>query len=381
MRVTRVVTLVATVAAAFLGATAVPGIMAAADHLDAYYTPLAVTLVFGGMLALFILTFVLDLRRIRFAQGVYAFVFLALQFLWVAALTSPLPDAVNPWILELTALGTVPAAIAWRPWAAWTYLGVLSVIVAPIRYISNGGVDWTVPLQYLLLTPTLTALFTALAMVAVRNAEAVDTATRELRDATARSAASRARAQEEIRLDALVHDEVMSTLFYASRGDARLDESVRTQARKALDGLERLRGGRTELEAGVSPDEFVTRLRAVVLGTSIDVGFDARVTRTAPLPGDVASAFAEATGEAVRNSLQHAGEAASRRVTVVVDDRGIEVRIYDTGIGFDVRDVPPHRLGILVSIRGRLATIPDGRAHVTSYPGAGTLVTLEWAAT
>jgi hypothetical protein len=381
VRVTRVVTLVATVAAAFLGATAVPGNMAAADHLQAYYTPLAVTLVFGGMLALFILTFVLDLRRIRFAQGTYALVFLALQFLWVAALTSPLPDGVNPWILELGALGTVPAAIAWRPWAAWTYLGVLSVIVGPIRFITNGGVDWTVPLQNLLLTPTLAALFTALAMVAVRNAEAVDEATRELRDATARSAAARARAQEEIRLDALVHDEVMSTLFYASRGDARLDESVRAQARDALAGLERLRGGRSEPAAGVSPDGFVTRLRAVVLGASIDVGFDARVSRTTPLPGDVASAFAEATGEAVRNSLQHAGERANRRVTVVVEENGIEVRIYDTGVGFDVREVPPHRLGILVSIRGRLATIPDGRAHVTSYPGAGTLVTLEWTST
>lgn len=379
MRVTRVVTLVATVAAAFLGATATPGIITAANHLDAYYTPLAVVLVFGGMLTLFVLTFMLDLRRIRITQGIYALVFLGLQLLWVAALTSPLPDGLNPWILELTALGTVPAAVAWRPWAAWTYLGVLSVIVGPLRYISNGGVDWTTPLQYLLLTPTLTGLFTALAMVAVHNAEAVDEATRELREATARSAAARARSQEEVRLDALVHDEVMSTLFYASRGDARLDESVRVQARAALDGLERLRSGRTEPDEGVPPDGFVSRIRAVVLGASIDVGFDSRVTRTLPLPGDVASAFAEAAGEAVRNSLQHAGESASRRVTVLVEDNHVEVRVYDTGAGFDARDVPPHRLGILVSIRGRLATIPDGSAQVTSYPGAGTLVTLEWS--
>ena len=378
VRVARVITLVTAAAGLLLGLTASRDILASAHCLHPAFTPVAVALIFGGLAVVTIVTLVCELRVIRIAHGAYAMLFFIAQAAWPFALVEPMPESLNPWIVELTALGTVAAAIAWRPWAVWGYLGALSAIVFPVRFVSNGGVDWVVPLQFTLLTPTLAALFTALAIVAMRNAESVDAASRELRRATARSAAARARALEERRLDALVHDEVMSTLFYASRGDVSLDESVRAQARGALDDLERLRSGSVDALEGADPDGFVSRIRSAVLDVSIEFDFAARVTRTAPVPGDVASAFAEATSEAARNSISHAGDAATRRVTAVVEERGIEVRIYDTGVGFDARDVEPHRLGILVSIRGRFAAITGGMATVTSYPGAGTLVALTW---
>lgn len=378
VRVARVITLVAAAAGLLLGLTASRDIIAGAGCLHPAFTPVAVGLVFGGLGVITMITLVSDLRVIRLAHGTYAILFLVAQAAWPFALTEPMPENLNPWIVELTALGTVPAAIAWRPWAVWGYLGVLSVLVFPVRFASNGGQDWAVPLQFVLLTPTLAALFTALAIVAMRNAESVDAAARELTATTARSAAARARTLEERRLDALVHDEVMSTLFYASRGDSALDESVRTQARAALDDLEHVRSGRVNAPDGVEPDGFVSRIRSAVLDVSIAFDFTARVTRVTPVPGEVASAFAEATSEAARNSITHAGDAATRRVTAVIEERGVEVRIYDTGAGFDAREVEPHRLGILVSIRGRFATIPGGLATVTSYPGAGTLVALTW---
>ena len=74
------------------------------------------------------------------------------------------------------------------------------------------------------------------------------------------------------------------------------------------------------------------------------------------------------------------GKAVTVRAEVAFDDGGIDVTIEDDGVGFDSRDVRPHRLGILVSIRGRMSAIPGGSASVESNPGEGVLVRLRWSA-
>lgn len=377
-RIARTITLVLLAAALFLGGISVGAMYAAHPYLLFWYTPVAVAIVFGGLIALTVVTLLVSLRGIRIAHGVYAIAFVVAQLAWVPALVSPMPETLNPWVLEMSAIGTVPAAVAWRPWLAWVYLLVCSAIVAPVRFIANGGVDWTSPLEYSLLTLTLAGLFTALATVAMRNAATVDAGTAELREIAARSAAAAALAQEQVRLDALVHDEVMSTLYYASRGDVELDASVRRQAAGAIAQLERLRGGLHEPDTGVTPDEFVSRIRSVVFAASTTMGFEVRGSREDAVPSEVAAAFAEATSEASRNSLVHARRATTRTVIVEFSPRRIRVVVTDDGDGFDLRDVAPHRLGISVSIRGRLAALPGGRAHVHSSSGSGTTVALDW---
>jgi signal transduction histidine kinase len=62
-----------------------------------------------------------------------------------------------------------------------------------------------------------------------------------------------------------------------------------------------------------------------------------------------------------------------------VSDGGIDVTIEDDGPGFDAGDVRPHRLGILVSIHGRMSAVTGGSATVESSPGSGTVVSLRWA--
>jgi signal transduction histidine kinase len=173
----------------------------------------------------------------------------------------------------------------------------------------------------------------------------------------------------------------MGTLFYASRGG--LDDSVRRQAQKTLVQLEQLRGGRDQVTDDVSSEDFITRIRSEVLAASADIGFSVTGTRTAGIPSDVAAAFAEATAEAVRNSLDHAGYSradVTRTALVSVSESRVRVVVRDDGEGFDFRDVAPHRLGILVSIRGRFATIPGGTATVESHRGVGTVVSLSWSA-
>lgn len=378
-RVARTITVVTAAAALLLGGTAIGGMIEALPYLQRWYTPVAAGAIFGGLGIVAVVTFLVPMRGIRIAHGLYAIVFVLVQLAWLPALGHATPASVNPWVLEMATLGTVPAIIAWRAWIAWSYLLLNAVIVGVVRYVSNGGTDLSVPLQYAVLTVTLAVLFTALASVALRNAATVDAATAELRETAARSAAATARAREQARLDALVHDEVMSTLYFASRDDGSLLPSIRSQAADAIAQLEALRLGRPERSGDVDASTFVSRIRSVVLDSSLGIDFSQHGSRGAAIPGAVAEAFAEATAEATRNSLTHARDARHRAVTVVLSDSSVEVIVQDDGRGFDPRDVAPHRLGIPVSIRGRLAALPGGRATVSSRPGNGTVVALGWS--
>jgi len=377
-RVARTITAVAGVATLVFLALAIGQLTASAPVMDPLYTVAGAVVVFGIPLVLAVVAFVVPLGVLKGMLGGYALLFLAVVLLWIPAMVAPLPEGVAPWPVEVTALATVPAAIAWRPVAAWSYLAINSLLIAPVRYFAAGQVDLMVPLQFSFFTLTFAAIFTVLAMVAMRNGYALDSAIEIARSTSARAAAAASRAQEQARLDALVHDNVMGTLFYASRGG--LDESVRTQAQKTLAQLEQLRGGRHQVTEPLSVEDFVARIRSVVLDASPDIGFTTNGSRTSRIPFDVAAAFAEATSEAVRNSLMHAGSATEveRTAVLAVSERTLRVIVRDTGDGFDPREIPPHRLGILVSIRGRLGTIAGGNGRVESRRGLGTVVTLSW---
>lgn len=378
-RIARTITAVSASASVLLLVTSLGGIFAAAPYLSPSYAIGAPLLVFGGFVGLAAVTFVVGLPQIKRAQGWFAIVYLVAVLTWLPSLVStPLPAGLNPWVLEIVTLGAVPAAVAWRPAVAWLYLLTNAALNIPIRYYTAGATDWTPPLQYALLTLTLGGIFTALAIAAMHNARAVDAAATTLREAAARSAAAAARTQEQNRLDALVHDEVMSTLFYASQGDPVLEASVRTQAQHALAQLERLRSGRDDSLTPVPAGAFAARLRSVVLAASAAIEFEVIGGREAPIPASVAAAFAEATSEATRNSMLHAPDAA-RAVDVQFRDSQVRVQVRDTGPGFEVREVDPHRLGIQVSIRARMATLPGGLAVVESSPARGTTITLDWS--
>lgn len=381
-RTLRTITMVAGAAAiAFLGISLGP-IQAVSGLLDPVYSVAAVAIVFGMPVAIALAAPFLPLRGMRIALGIYAIAFLVVVLLWLPALHGRhLPDGLSPWTVEVTALATVPAALAWRPVLGISYLVVNSIVIAPVRFFTSDMTDVATPLQFSFFTLTFAAIFTLIAYVAVRSAAALDAATEQARVTASRVAAGAARRREQARLDALVHDAVMGTLYYASQGDTALDPSVRRQAAVALAQLQDLRQNSGDTGA-VAPGQFAARIRSVVLELSPAVTFTAVGDRAPAVPGIVAAALAEATAEAVRNSVAHSGgPAVDRLVTVELDADRIRVLIADTGRGFDPGDVPPHRLGILVSIRGRMEAVPGGRAEVDARPGEGTRVLLEWSDT
>ncbi len=380
LRVARTITVVAGIATFAFLTLALGAIADAMDHVNPLYNVAAAAVLFGIPPVLAVVGLFVDLRTLRRLLGTYAVLFLVVVLTWIPALTEALPAGIDPWPLEVTALGTVPAALAWRSTVAWAYLIVNSLLIAPVRYVSAGFGDVTIPLQYAFFTLAFAAIFTALAMVAMRNGYALDGAIAKARATTARAAAAASRDREQSRLDALVHDNVMGTLFYASQEG--LDESVRRQAIRTIAQLEQLRHGRHESDEPVDPDVFVARIRSVVLEASPDIDVTVVASRTSPIPHDVAAAFAEAAAEAVRNSLTHAGSPVESGLSaeLEVGERRVRAILRDDGPGFDPREVPPHRLGIAVSIRGRLSTVSGGRAEVASQRGSGTVVTLTWVA-
>ena len=378
-RVVRTIVIVLGVAATIYAALSAQQVIAQAHYVHFPWAIIAAVIVFGIPAALAALSPFLSLRTMRIALGLYSIAFAAVVAAWVPLMAgSPMPFEVAPWTLGITGIGTVPAALTWRPAFAWATVVVNGGLLAVVRYLAAGGVNLAVSLQDGLFAIAFCAIFTVVAVVVVSNARALDAAAVIARTRAAGAASVAARLQEQARLDALVHDELITALYYATTDKGELTGSVRMQATRALDELTRLDSGRDD-GAPVEPAEFASRLRSALLELASGLPMTILSRRTTPVPADVADAFAEGATEALRNSLRHAGGPdVPRRAVLTANDDRIMVEIRDTGVGFDPGSVNPYRLGILVSIRGRLEAVDRGSARVVSAPGRGTIVTLEW---
>jgi signal transduction histidine kinase len=94
--------------------------------------------------------------------------------------------------------------------------------------------------------------------------------------------------------------------------------------------------------------------------------------------GEVAAALTEATIQAVQNSVLHAGSKAKREVHLKSSQGILKIVIKDNGIGFRPNRLPRGRLGIKLSIHGRMESA-GGKARIVSAPRQGTTVILEWS--
>ena len=378
-RVVRTISIVLGVAVAIYGVLSAATILEQARYVHPGWLIGSVIVMFGVPPLLALFSNRLSLRVMRTVHGLYAISFLIIVATWVPAMRGePMPLDTAPWPLGITGIGTVPAALAWRPLWAWLAVVANAGALALVRFSATGGLDLDVALQDGLFSVAFSAIFTVVAIVAIRNAQALDAAASTARASAAGAASVAARVHEQARLDALVHDELITALYYATTDQGELTGSVRAQAQRALDELARLDAGRAD-PSPVEPTEFASRLRAVLLDLSSDIALAVRGQRAALVPADVADAFAEGATEALRNSLRHAGTVdVTRRATLWLADDRVVVEIRDNGSGFDPDAVNPYRLGILVSIRGRLEAVEGGSATVDSAPGRGTVVTLEW---
>jgi signal transduction histidine kinase len=304
--------------------------------------------------------------------------FVMLQLLWVPSMVVPhLANGVAPWMQGVNAVQATLAAIVWRHRFVWLYGVAQGPIVATVCYFANGGA-----LRSGLLDGTGAIVFCTILMLTaaalINAAQQQDLVAARARAQASLEAASRTREHEQARINAIVHDDIMSVLLYAAREGSgpRLAE----QAESALASIATL-----SIDPDEAPDypppEVVTALRAAVSDSGDAVEFWNSVASDVSIPANVVEALTEATSEAVKNSVLHGGDdpGISRMVRVAITDGGIRTTIHDTGRGFNPRNVHDRRLGIRVSILERMRLLQGGSAELESRPGQGTTVTLSWA--
>lgn len=178
----------------------------------------------------------------------------------------------------------------------------------------------------------------------------------------------RVRSQERADVAAHLHDSVLQTLALLQK-NASDPGTVSTLARRQERELRAWLYG-DENEHG---DSLVAMLRAA----AADVETDHRTPVEVIAVGDTAldpdvAALAKAAREAMINAAKHAG-VDRIDVYVEVSDRHAEVFVRDRGVGFDVNSIAGDRMGVRVSIIGRLER-HGGTATIKSSPGEGTEV-------
>ncbi|MDF0651625.1 MAG: hypothetical protein CV081_02625 [Nitrospira sp. LK265] len=90
-----------------------------------------------------------------------------------------------------------------------------------------------------------------------------------------------------------------------------------------------------------------------------------------PLPRDIASCLYRVAQESLANIMKHA-RAARVELELTCDEQEITLSIYDTGVGFDLKDIRARHPGLgLVNMRERVRSV-RGRLDIQSQLGRGT---------
>ncbi|MCU1447552.1 MAG: two-component system sensor protein [Cryobacterium sp.] len=326
-------------------------------------------------------------RFIRITSGLFAVVYLVALIAWPMMLISP--DSVldgKPWLWYLCTVATSCAAVSFPLWWAMIY-----TILAPLAYgivrVSPAGGGAEPMLGFLdafyaiLLGQVVLIIITMLRQATA----AVDTAQTTALGTYAAAVRQHATEVERVQVDSIVHDSVLAALLSAAA--AATPKAAELASTMAQDAITRL------TEAGSVPagdDSLVpfTRLKAEI--RAIATRFEEPIefidcdAEDLGLPGYASEALVAATGQAIVNSIQHAGTAGEPVVRSVRMNSnllgGCTIEIVDSGIGFDPAAVPSERLGLRISIQERVATA-GGSVQVRSAPGQGTSILIEWPVT
>ncbi|GGK95564.1 sensor histidine kinase [Nocardia jinanensis] len=373
-----VIGLVGTIA----GLLELPEIIVQHREVALFWTLVTVSTAFGLLPVLAVVSLIDRPQLIRPVAGAAALGYLTAMVL-VLAYFPQVEAAPGPiWVYRLVAIGMLAAALAWRLLFAGVYLVVAAAFPGIVAYLMLDGTSWMNVLVSFARQIGLCMLLLWCVAYARRAGVRVDRETVRASEQAAAVAGTAARERERARFAALIHDAVLSTLLDASR-DSGTSPVLREQAQRTLDQLDETRFAESDMDT-LDADSAVGFLRAAVHEVNRSVEFTARQGDNGAalrMPVEAAGTLAAALAEATRNSLRHAavpGRTVQRTVTVTIGAGGLQVVVRDDGEGFDRGAVPADRLGVSVSILGRMRQLPGGAAFVESGPGKGTTVTLVW---
>lgn len=235
-------------------------------------------------------------------------------------------------------------------------------------------------------------LFSAVALLIRKSAARVDAARATLEREIGENSTRAAVEHEQVRLDGMVHDEVLAVLVSAAKADE--SDLARPEFRKALEAGARRARSVLHQQRDADPTQAFedpefsdgARVTLQALIAQVHANFPPRVSTTLSVSGDpvmelqsaVAGVLQLATAEALLNVERHA-HARNCWVSITADE-GVEIRVIDNGTGFvpERAGVHDNRMGIRVSIVGRMRSVPGGDAWIESAPMYGTTVVLQW---
>ncbi|MBA4022814.1 MAG: ATP-binding protein [Gordonia sp.] len=357
-----------------------PAIIAESARMDPWWPPITVAAVFGLGLLPGVLSFRSDTRLMRATAAAAAMAFLIAAATWWTAWNGPDLDPGDAfWLAAFPGLASLAALIAWPLSLAAAYLVLVCSSTSVIVTAARGGSAIGLLPSQIAFGIMFCALYFGGAAMAIRTVKLLDSTTETTYRAAATAAAQRAQTVERERIDALIHDNVLSTFLAAGRGQPHT--VVGPLAASTLTELDALQS-RTGPRDSFSVEEAITHLRNSAAEADDRATFtvsDPPALHPKRLSADDIRTVGSALSEALRNSRQHAGVEARRAVTVQLTDAVLSIDVIDDGAGFDPSAVPPHRLGIAVSIVGRMSSLPGGSASVQSSPGSGTRIHLEWS--
>ncbi|WP_129590455.1 sensor histidine kinase [Cryobacterium aureum] len=343
----------------------------------AFGVPIAILL--GLTIVIFVVATLIR-RGIRTAAAAVAAVYLAALFVWPLLMIDPTAVLESkPWLWYLCSVATSCAAIALPLFWAAAYTVVAPITFGLLRVLPSGGEAENL----LAVLDTCYAMLlggTVLIIIYVlREATAkVDTAQSNALAKYSVAVRHHATEVERVEVDSIVHDTVLATLLSAAGvRNARGAELAAAMARSAIIRLQEANGERNLDDATVSVAKLAARIRSAAASTGVFTVTELCLDGLS-IPEHAAEALYSASVQAMVNSVQHAGPAQSRNVTVSGNDQsGCTIEISDTGRGFDVSSVASARLGLRVSIHDRVAAA-GGVAVLRTSIGRGTTITITW---
>lgn len=377
-RMTRTMYFAIGIAAIIFGALLSSGPSGFRGQFDQVDTPFLLFSIVIGIIVpgLFpLIGYLLPLSVMRGIVTAVAISFVSCQLLFPIALGGAVLESHGtPWLQGFGAIPATLVAVAWGGRITWIFALGQGPIVIGIGLLTRDDSLMACVLDGLGATVSC-SIFAGVSAAVILAARRQDAVAEDARAQASLEAVAVTREREQTRINAMVHDDIMSVFLAASREPA--PPGLAVQARAALTSVSGL--GESDLATRhYAPEELIAVLRSTVGDAGAEIDFTPSVASAEPLPREVVAALAEATEEAIRNSILHAGDNTVRGVSAVVDAQGVTVVIDDNGKGFATRDVPQRRLGLRVSILERMRSLPGGDARVHSRPGAGTNIRLSW---
>ena len=273
------------------------------------------------------------------------------------------------WYFVIAAAGAVVLTRLWR----FIFVVALAPLLVMVNATAIGELQFVSVEDVMLDMATNLATIGALTWL-LRLAEASDASGAQQRAQAVELAARQASTRAQHEANSFIHDHILSALIAVANG---LPDraALRDSARQALDSL----STETAVATPATARTLLNDVAGCVGSMAGDIRTDVLLTGEHEIPPEVAQAITEATLEAVRNSLRHAGDDAvvTRTVTLTSDACGVTIEVNDNGCGFDPAVAGRGRHGVSGSIIARMQDV-GGLATVDSAPGEGACVTLRW---